>query len=179
METRFKYDKRILWISGILFLIFTVLAFIIPKSWGLAVIMGLMFIGILFFYRTDKDNDLVIDEWGIHQMKGVDCKWYQIDHCFFEGRLDGWFDRPIRDPYLIIVLKSGKKVTVNLNSYKFKKPSLLKAIDEASGKSLCHKDDNDSQYEIVVWKNKYKSMLFGGIIGLIIFFVWQFCSSVT
>lgn len=109
METRFKYDKRIIWIAVIFFLIFTVLAFIVPKSWGLAVIMGLTFFGGLYFYRTDKDNDLVIDEWGIHQMKGVDYKWYQINHCYFEGRLGGWFDRPVRYPYLIIVLKSGKK----------------------------------------------------------------------
>lgn len=67
---------------------------------------------------------------------------------------------------------------VDLIGYSIKKKTLLKAIDEASGKSLCHKDNNDSRFEKVVWKKEYKSMLFGGIIGLIIFFVWLFCSLV-
>ena len=178
METRFKYNKGSLWIAGIFFLIFTVLAFVVPKSWGLAVITGLTFFGGLYFYRTDKDNDLVIDEWGIHQVKGVDYKWYQIDHCYFERRIDGSVTQPIHYPYLIIVLKSGKKVPVSLNSYRFKKKALLTAIDEASGKSLCHKDDSDSQYEKVVWKKEYKSMFIGAIIALIFIFVWLLCMSV-
>lgn len=89
METRFKYDKGMVWAAGIVFLICIVLAFIVPKMWGLAVIMGLTLIISLYSYRTSKDNDLVIDEWGIHQVKGVDYKWYQIDHCYFEGRIGG------------------------------------------------------------------------------------------
>lgn len=178
METRFKYDKGMVWAAGIVFLICIVLAFIVPKMWGLAVIMGLTLIISLYSYRTSKDNDLVIDEWGIHQVKGVDYKWYQIDHCYFEGRIGGSTARPHRYPYLIIVLKSGKRVPVDLIGYSIKKKTLLKAIDEASGKSLCHKDNNDSRFEKVVWKKEHKSMLFGGIIGLIIFFVWLFCSLV-
>ena len=175
METRFKYDRRILWVTGILFLIFTVLAFIVPKSWGLTAVLGITFIGGLFFYRTDKDNDLVIDEWGIHQVKGVDYKWYQIDHCYFNGRLRNTITTHYKHyPYLMIVLKSGKKVPVDLTLYKFKKQTLLKAIDEASGKSLCHKDDSDRQYEKVERKIEYKFMVF----ALILFFVWILCSLV-
>ena len=73
-----------------------------------------------------------------------------------------------------IVLKSGKKVPVDLTPYKFKKQTLLKAIDEASGKSLCHKDDSDRQYEKVERKIEYKFMVF----ALILFFVWILCSLV-
>lgn len=179
MEIRFKYNKGLLWITGIFFLLFTVLAFWIPDSWWLALVMGLVLIGELFFYRSDKENDLVIDEWGIHQVKGVDYKWHQIDHCYIEGRLNGTVSRPTRYPYLIIVLKSGKRVPIDLSAYKFNRRVLLNAIDEASGKSLCHRDDHDSRYEKTVWKKEYKSIIFGGIIGLIIFFIWLFCSSVS
>lgn len=169
METRFKYDKSLLWIFGILFLIFIGLVIWIPKSWWLAVLSGLGFILELFSYRADKENDLVIDEWGIHQEKGGNYKWHQIDHCYIEGRMSGV---RYRLPYLIIVLKSGKRVTISLYNYKFNKRALLNTIDQASGKSLCYQNDKDSRYE----KSIFKILIFGIIIGLIFFLVWLLCS---
>ena len=174
METRFKYAKSLLWIFGILFLIFIGLVFWIPKSWWLAVLSGLGFILELFSYRADKGNDLVIDEWGIHQEKGGNYKWHQIDHCYIESRMSG--ARCYSLPYLIIVLKSGKRVTISLYNYKFNKRALLNAIDQASGKSLCYQDDKDSRYEKSIWKKEVKFLIFGIIIGLIFFLVWLLCS---
>ena len=159
-----------------MFLGFTVLAFFVPESWSLAALMGIMFVVESILYSTQKDIYLVIDDKGIHEGKKLDYKWFQIDHCYFEGRVKGTFTRPLRYPYLVIVLKSGKKVPVDLSSYKFKSKDLLKSIDEASGKNLHYKSDSDSQYEKAVRKKEYKSEVIGAIIGLIIFFVWLLSS---
>ena len=76
METRFKKSKALLWVMGGLFLGMVILA-IFVHDWSLAVFMGILLVVALILHYLDKDNDLVIDDRGIHQVKGVDYKWYR------------------------------------------------------------------------------------------------------
>jgi hypothetical protein len=55
--------------------------------------MGILLVVELIIYYLDKDNDLVIDDRGIRQVKGVDYKWYQINHCYLASRLEGSYGR--------------------------------------------------------------------------------------
>ena len=176
METRYKYSKDLLWGTGIMLVIFIVLAFFVPPFKWAAAMMGIMFIVAIILYKTQKNNELVIDDYGIREGKTINYKWYQIDHCYYELRLEGSAARPHRYPYLVIVLHGGKKVSVSLLEYSIKKKALLKTIDEASGRSLCRKNDADSKYEKEVEKKEYKNMIIGTIIALIFVLVWIVCS---
>ena len=175
METRFKYSSGFLWVTGVMFVGFIVLAFFVPAFKWVAVMMGITFVMAIILYITQKNIALVIDEHGIHEGKAVNYKWYQIDHCYYELRMEG-LSRPRRYPYLVIVLNGGKKVSVSLLNYNIKRDDLLKAIDEASGRESCRKNDADSKYEKEVQKKEYKYIIFASIVALIIFFVWAVCS---
>ena len=181
METRIKQSKELLWVTGIVFLAILILTIFVRAGWWLAVFMGILLVVGLILYYLDKDNDLVIDDRGIHQVKGVDYKWYQINHCYLASRLEGSYDRysgPYRSTYLIIVLNGGKKVSINLASYDIRKKDIMGIIQEASGKDIGYKDTVDLTHEKEVERKKRKSMLIGSIIGAIIFlyFFWLFTS---
>ena len=105
METRIKRSKGLLWVTGVIFLGMVILAIFVHGGWSLAVFFGILLVVGLILYYLDKDNDLVIDDRGIHQVKGVDYKWYQINHCYCESRLKGSYgpnNGLYRSPYLII-----------------------------------------------------------------------------
>ena len=180
METRFKKSKALLWVMGGLFLGMVILA-IFVHDWSLAVFMGILLVVALILHYLDKDNDLVIDDRGIHQVKGVDYKWYQINHCYLASRLEGSYGPPpgpSRSTYLIIVLNGGKRVSIGLASYDIRKKDIMGIIQEASGKDIGYKDTVDLTHEKEVERKKRKSMLIGSIIGVIIFlyFLWLFTS---
>ena len=110
METRFKKSKALLWVMGGLFLGMVILA-IFVHDWSLAVFMGILLVVALILHYLDKDNDLVIDDRGIHQVKGVDYKWYQINHCYLASRLEGSYGPPpgpSRSTYLLLFLMEVK-----------------------------------------------------------------------
>lgn len=181
METRIKKSRELLWVTGIVFLVVLILTIFVRAGWWLAVIMGILLVVELILYYLDKDNDLVIDDRGIRQVKGVDYKWYQINHCYLASRLEGSYGRysgPYRSTYLIIVLNGGKKVSINLASYDIRKKDIMGIIQEASGKDMGYKDIVDLTHEKEVERKKRKSMLIGSIIGAIIFlyFFWLFTS---
>ena len=180
METRFKKSKALLWVMGGLFLGMVILA-IFVHDWSLAVFMGILLVVALILHYLDKDNDLVIDDRGIHQVKGVDYKWYQINHCYLASRLEGSYGRysgPSRSTYLIIVLNGGKRVSVSLDSYDLRKKDIMGIIQEASGKDIGYRDSVDLSHENEVERKKRKSMWIWSIIGAIIFlyFLWLFKS---
>ena len=167
--------------TGIVFLAILILTIFVRAGWWLAVFMGILLVVELILYYLDKDNDLVIDDRGIHQVKGVDYKWYQINHCYLASRLEGSYGRysgPSRSTYLIIVLNGGKRVSVSLASYDLRKKDILGIIQEASGKGIGYKDAVDLSHEKEVERKKTKSMLIWSIIGAIIFlyFLWLFRS---
>ena len=181
METRIKQSKELLWVTGIVFLVILILTIFVRAGWWLAVFMGILLVVGLILYYLDKDNDLVIDDRGIRQVKGGDYKWYQINHCYLASRLEGCYGRysgPYRSTYLIIVLNGGKKVSINLASYDIRKKDIMGIIQEASGKDIGYKDTVDLTHEKEVERKKRKSMLIGSIIGAIIFlyFFWLFTS---
>ena len=181
METRIKQSKELLWVTGIVFLAILILTIFVRAGWWLAVFMGILLVVELILYQLNKDNDLVIDDRGIRQVKGGDYKWYQINHCYLASRLEGGYDRyrgPYRSTYLIIVLNGGKKVSINLASYDIRKKDIMGIIQEASGKDIGYKDTVDLTHEKEVERKKRKSLLIGSIIGAIIFlyFFWLFTS---
>ena len=178
METRIKQSKELIWVTGGIFFGMVILSIFVHGVWELAVFFGILLVVGLILYYLDKDNDLVIDDRGIHQVKGVDYKWYQINHCY---RLEGSYGRysgPSRSTYLIIVLNGGKRVSVSLASYDLRKKDILGIIQEASGKGIGYKDAVDLSHEKEVERKKTKSMLIWSIIGAIIFlyFLWLFRS---
>ena len=167
--------------TGIVFLVVLILTIFVRAGWWLAVFMGILLVVGLILYYLDKDNDLVIDDRGIHQVKGVDYKWYQINHCYLASRLEGRYGRysgPYRSTYLIIVLNGGKRVSIDLASYDIRKKDIMGIIQEASGKDIGYKDTVDLPHEKEVERKKRKSMLIWSIIGVIIFlfFFWLFKS---
>jgi hypothetical protein len=181
METRIKKSRELLWGTGIVFLVVLILTIFVHAGWWLAVIMGILLVVELILYQLNKDNDLVIDDRGIHQVKGVDYKWYQINHCYLASRLEGSYGRysgPYRSTYLIIVLNGGKRVSIDLASYNIRKKDIMGIIQEASGKDIGYKDTVDLTHEKEVERKKRKSMLIWSIIGVIIFlfFFWLFKS---
>lgn len=181
METRIKKSRELLWGTGIVFLVVLILTIFVHAGWWLAVIMGILLVVELILYQLNKDNDLVIDDRGIHQVKGGDYKWYQINHCYLASRLEGSYGRnsgPYRSTYLIIVLNGGKRVSIDLASYDIRKKDIMGIIQEASGKDIGYKDTVDLTHEKEVERKKRKSMLIGSIIGMIIFlfFFWLFKS---
>lgn len=158
-----------------------ILTIFVHDGWPLAVFMGILLVVGLILDYLEKDNDLVIDDRGIHQVKGVNYKWYQINHCYLASRLEGSYGPPpgpTRSTYLIIVLNGGKRVTINLASYDIRKKGIIGIIQEASGKDIGYKDSVDLSHEKEVERKKRKSMWIGPIIGLIIFlyFHWLFSS---
>ena len=181
METRIKQSKAPLWVMGGLFFGMVILAIFIHDGWDLAVFFGILLVVGLILYYLNKDNDLVIDDRGIHQVKGVDYKWYQINHCYLASRLEGSYGRysgPSRSTYLIIVLNGGKRVSISLDSYDIRKKDIMGIIQEASGKDIGYKDAVDLSHEKEVERKKNKSILVWSIIGAIIFlyFLWLFRS---
>ena len=181
METRIKQSRELLWVTGIVFLAILILTIFVRAGWWLAVFMGILLVVELILYYLDKDNDLVIDDRGIRQVKGGDYKWYQINHCYLASRPEGSYGRysgPSRSTYLIIVLNGGKRVSVSLASYDLRKKDILGIIQEASGKGIGYKDAVDLSHEKEVERKKTKSMLIWSIIGAIIFlyFLWLFRS---
>ena len=52
---------------GIVFLVVLILTVLAHTGWSLAVIVGILFVGALILSYLEKDNDLVIDDRGIHQ----------------------------------------------------------------------------------------------------------------
>ena len=181
METRIKHSRELLWVTGVIFLGMVILAIFVHDGWGLAVFFGILLVVGLILYYLQKDNDLVIDDRGIHQVKGVDYKWYQINHCYLASRPEGSYGRysgPYRSTYLIIVLNGGKRVSISLASYNIRKMDIMGIIQEASGKDIGYKDAVDLSHEKEVERKKTKSMLIWSIIGAIIFlyFLWLFRS---
>ena len=181
METRIKKSRELLWGTGIVFLVVLILTIFVHAGWWLAVIMGILLVVELILYQLNKDNDLVIDDRGIHQVKGGDYKWYQINHCYLASRLEGSYGRysgPYWSTYLIIVLNGGKRVSIDLASYDIRKKDIMGIIQEVSGKDIGYKDTVDLTHEKEVERKKRKSMLIGSIIGVIIFlfFFWLFKS---
>ena len=184
METRFKKSRALLWVTGGLFLGMVILTIFVPNDGSLVVIMGILFVAALILHFLDKDNDLVIDDRGIHQVKGVNYKWYQINHCYCADRLEGSYGRysgPYRSPYLIIVLNGGKRVSINLASYDIRKKDIIGIIQEASGKNIGYKNTVDFSHEEEVERKKNKSLLIGvittvAIFALIALFYGHFCS---
>ena len=181
METRIKRSKGLLWVTGVIFLGLVILAIFVHGGWSMAVFMGILLVVELILFHREKDNDLVIDDRGIHQVKGVDYKWYQINHCYCESRLKGSYgpnNGLYRSPYLIIVLNGGKRVSIDLADYDIRKKDILGIIQEASGKDIGYKDAVDLSHEKEVERKKTKSMLIWSIIGAIIFlyFLWLFRS---
>jgi len=181
METRIKQSRELLWVTGIVFLVVLILTIFARTGWSLAVFMGILFIVALILHYLDKDNDLVIDDRGIHQVKGVNYKWYQINHCYLASRLEGSYGRysgPYRSTYLIIVLNGGKRVSIDLASYDIRKKDIMGIIQEASGKDIGYRDPVDLSHENEVERKKRKSMWIWSIIGAIIFlyFLWLFTS---
>ena len=181
METRIKQSRELIWVTGGIFLGMVILAIFVHGVWELAVIFGILLVVGLILYYLQKDNDLVIDDRGIHQVKGVDYKWYQINHCYLASRLEGGYGRysgPSRSTYLIIVPNGGKRVSVSLASYDLRKKDIMGIIQEASGKDMGYKDAVDLSHEKDVERKTNKSMLIWSIIGAIIFlyFLWLFRS---
>lgn len=172
METRIKKSRELLWGTGIVFLVVLILTIFVHAGWWLAVIMGILLVVELILYQLNKDNDLVIDDRGIHQVKGVDYKWYQINHCYLASRLEGSYGPPpgpSRSTYLIIVLNGGKRVSIGLASYDIRKKDIMGIIQEASGKDIGYRDSVDLSHENEVERKKRKSMWIWSIIGAIIF----------
>ena len=131
METRIKRSKGLLWVTGVIFLGMVILA-IFVHDWSLAVFMGILLVVALILHYLDKDNDLVIDDRGIHQVKGVDYKWYQINHCYCESRLKGSYgpnNGLYRSPFLIIVLNGGKTVSIDLADYDIRNGRICTGYD--------------------------------------------------
>ena len=181
METRIKKSRELLWVTGGLFLGMVILTIYFHDDGSLVVITGILFVVSLILYYLNKDNDLVIDDRGIHQVKGVDYKWYQINHCYLASRLEGSYGPPpgpSRSTYLIIVLNGGKRVSIGLASYDIRKKDIMGIIQEASGKDIGYRDSVDLSHENEVERKKRKSMWIWSIIGAIIFlyFFWLFKS---
>ena len=176
METRIRQSKEALWVTGGFFLGMVILTSFVHfrDDWWLPVFWGILFVVELIHYYTQKDNDLVIDDRGIHQVKGIDYKWYQINHCYCESRLKGSYDRysgPYRSSYLIIVLNGGKRVSIPLRSYDLRKKDIMGIIQETSRKDIGYRDDVDISFEKDIERKKFKSMWLGSIIFAIIFFI--------
>ena len=181
METRIKQSKELIWVTGGIFFGMVILSIFVHGVWELAVFFGILLVVGLILYYLDKDNDLVIDDRGIHQVKGVDYKWYQINHCYLASRLEGSYGPPpgpSRSTYLIIVLNGGKRVSIGLASYDIRKKDIMGIIQEASGKDIGYRDSVDLSHENEVERKKRKSMWIWSIIGAIIFlyFFWLFKS---
>ena len=176
METRLRQSREPLWVTGGLFLGMVILTSFahVHDGWWLPVIMGVLFVAELILFYTQKDNDLVIDNHGIHQVKVIDYKWYQINHCYCESRLKGSYSRysgPYRSSYLVIVLNGGKRVSISLSPYNLRKKDIMGIIQEASGKDIGYKDDVDLSLEKEIERKKFKSMWIGSIISAIIFVI--------
>lgn len=184
METRIKRSKGLLLVTGVIFLGMVILAIFVHGGWSLAVFFGILLVVGSILYYLDKDNDLVIDDRGIHQVKGVDYKWYQINHCYCESRLKGSYgpnNGLYRSPYLIIVLNGGKRVSIDLADYDIRKKDIIEIIQEASGKDIGYKDTVDLSHEKEVERKKFKSewkwaIITAVIIALVGLFHWLFCS---
>jgi hypothetical protein len=71
METRIKQSKELIWVTGGIFFGMVILSIFVHGVWELAVFFGILLVVGLILYYLDKDNDLVIDDRGIHQVKGV------------------------------------------------------------------------------------------------------------
>ena len=183
METRIKQSRELLWVTGIVFLVVLILTIFARTGWSLAVFMGILLVVELILFHREKDNDLVIDDRGIHQVKGVDYKWYQINHCYCESRLKGSYgpnNGLYRSPYLIIVLNGGKRVSIDLADYDIRKKDILGIIQEASGKDIGYKDTVDLSHEKEVERKKFKSewkwaIFTAVIIALVGLFYGLFC----
>ena len=184
METRIQRSKGLLWVTGVIFLGMVILAIFVHGGWSLAVFFGILLVVGLILYYLDKENDLVIDDRGIHQVKGVDYKWYQINHCYCESRLKGSYgpnNGLYRSPFLIIVLNGGKRVSIDLADYDIRKKDIIEIIQEASGKDIGYKDTVDLSHEKEVERKKFKSewkwaIITAVIIALVGLFHWLFCS---
>ena len=169
METRIQRSKGLLWVTGVIFLGMVILAIFVHGGWSLAVFFGILLVVGLILYYLDKDNDLVIDDRGIH-------------HC--ESRLKGSYgpnNGLYRSPYLIIVLNGGKRVSIDLADYDIRKKDIIEIIQEASGKDIGYKDTVDLSHEKEVERKKFKSewkwaIITAVIIALVGLFHWLFCS---
>ena len=83
-----------------------------------------------------------VDEQGIRRGSAF-YSWSRINHCYVYTRYQPSYSIKI----LVIIVKKRERVELELTEYRFKKKELIAAINQYSGKQICHMTGYDVKRE--------------------------------